>query len=237
MKKLILAIVAVFSFMAVSAQITDSYATRKRLDTVLLYDLREKLVDLAMQHPENGMVDAQISMAENSLKKAKGSWLNMFFASGNLNEFTLDPNNPAAAFWPKYNFGVNMPMDIFSRTSNDIKSARHQVEYYQAMKGDTYRKLRAEVLEKFEDYLFHRELYEMSLVATDEAYAAYLSMQEKYKVGDVNDIDYSLTFRQYNDLKMKQRQYERDMRVSKLQVEKLIGKDLNEVIKDYNLKR
>jgi outer membrane protein TolC len=105
------------------------------------------------------------------------------------------------------------------------------------MKNDTYRKLRAEVLSKFENYLFHREMYETASVVTDEAYTAFLSMQEKYKIGDVNDIDYSITFRQFNDAKMRQREQQRDMSVSKLEVERLIGVDLDDVLKNYNLSK
>jgi outer membrane protein TolC len=218
------------------AQINQSYDTKKKLDSMIYDNVREKLVDLAMQHPENAISNAQIAIAENNLRKAKGSWTNIFFASFNLNEFTLN-GSPSAAFWPKYNFGVNMPLDIVSRTSNDIKNARQTVEISNAMKNDTYRKLRAEVLSKFENYLFHREMYETSSVVTDEAYTAFLSMQEKYKIGDVNDIDYSITFRQFNDAKMRQREQQRDMNVAKLEVERLIGVDLDEVLKNYNLSK
>lgn len=234
MKKLVFLLVCMIGVSVSHAQINQSYATKKKLDSMIYDNVREKLVDLAMQHPENAISNAQIAIAENNLRKAKGSWTNIFFASFNLNEFTLN-GSPSAAFWPKYNFGVNMPLDIVSRTSNDIKNARQTVEISNAMKNDTYRKLRAEVLSKFENYLFHLEMYETSSIVTDEAYTAFLSMQEKYKIGDVNDIDYSITFRQFNDAKMRQREQQRDMNVAKLEVERLIGVDLDEVLKNYNL--
>lgn len=236
MKKLVLLLVCMIGFSVSQAQISQSYASKKKLDSMIYDNVREKLVDLAMQHPENAISEAQIEIAENNLRKAKGSWTNILFANFNLNEFTLN-GSPSAAFWPKYNFGVNMPLDIFSRTSNDIKNARQNIEISNAMKNDTYRRLRAEVLSKFENYLFHREMYEMSSVVTDEAYTSFLSMQEKYKIGDVNDIDYSITFRQFNDAKMRQREQERNMNVAKLEVERLIGVDLNDVLKNYNLNK
>jgi hypothetical protein len=62
-------------------------------------------------------------------------------------------------------------------------------------------------------------------------------MQEKYKIGDVNDIDYSITFRQFNDAKMRQREKERDMNVSKLDVERLIGVKLDDVLKNYQIQK
>ncbi|HEX5668689.1 MAG TPA: TolC family protein [Chitinophagaceae bacterium] len=236
MKKLILVLTFTCGLVAAQAQITESYATRKKLDSMIYSDVREKLVDLAFQHPEVVINEAQMTIAENNLNKAKWGWSNMFFAQFNLNEFTIN-GSPSAAFWPKYNFGINMPFDIVTRTKAEIKNARENMDITTAMREDTYRKLRAEVLSRFEDYLFHRELYETSSVVVDEAYSAFLSMQEKYKIGDVNDIDYSITFRQFNDAKMRQRENERDMNVSKLEVERLIGVKLEEVLKNYQIQK
>ena len=236
MKKLVILLTFVGIAASSNAQISESYATRKKLDSMIYSDVREKLVDLAFQHPEVAINEAQMVIANNNLKRAKASWTNILFAQFNLNEFTIN-GSPSAAFWPKYNFGINMPLDIFSRTSADIKNARENIDVATAMREDTYRKLKAEVLQRFEDYLFHRELYEMSSVVVDEAYTAFLSMQEKYKIGDVNDIDYSITFRQFNDAKMRQREKQRDMNVSKLDVERLIGVKLEDVLKDYQIQK
>ncbi len=236
MKKLVLFFMLASGLAVSQAQISDSYATRKKLDSLIYNDVREKLVDLAMQHPEVAINEAQMSIAENNLKRAKMSWANVFFAQFNLNEFTIN-GSPNAAFWPKYNFGINMPFDVVSRTKAEIKNARENIDITTAMREDTYRKLRAEVLSRFEDYLFHREMYEMSSVVVDEAYTSFLSMQEKYKIGDVSDIDYSITFRQFNDAKMRQREKERDMNVSKLDVERLIGVKLEEVLKNYQIQK
>jgi outer membrane protein TolC len=236
MKKLVLLLMFVSGLVVTQAQISESYATRKKLDSMIYSDVREKLVDLALQHPEVTINEAQMSIAENNLSRAKWSWSNILFAQFNLNEFTIN-GSPSAAFWPKYNFGINMPFDIVSRTSAEIKNAKENIDITRAMREDTYRKLRAEVLSRFEDYLFHREMYEMSSVVVDEAYTAFLSMQEKYKIGDVNDIDYSITFRQFNDAKMRQREKERDMNVSKLDVERLIGVKLDDVLKNYQIQK
>ena len=236
MKKLVFLLMFASGLVVSQAQVSESYATRKKLDSLIYSDVRDKLVDLAFQHPEVAIGDAQRAVAENNLNRAKWSWTNIFFAQFNLNEFTIN-GSPSAAFWPKYNFGINMLFDIYTRTRGEIKNARENVDISIAMKEDTYRKLKAEVLQRFEDYLFHRELYEMSSVVVDEAYTSFLSMQEKYKIGDVNDIDYSITFRQFNDAKMRQREKERDMNVSKLDVERLIGVKLEEVLKNYQIQK
>jgi outer membrane protein TolC len=236
MKQLLVLLTLVLSFASSQAQISESYATRKRLDSMIYSDVREKLVDLAFQNPLVVIKDAEIAIAENNLKRAKYSWANTISAQANINEFTLN-GSPNAAFWPKYNFGVIVPFDIITRTNAEIRNARETIDMTVAMKEDTYRRLRAEVLQKFEDYLLHKELYDMTSLIVDEAYTGFLSMQEKYKVGDVNDMDYSFSFRQYNDAKMRLREKERDMNVSKLDVERLIGVKLETVLKDYQIQK
>ncbi|HSF46003.1 MAG TPA: TolC family protein, partial [Chitinophagaceae bacterium] len=189
MKKLLFLLTLVLCFASSQAQISESYATRKRLDSMIYADVREKLVDLAFQNPLVVIKDAEIAIAENNLKRAKYSWTNTLSAQANINEFTLN-GSPNAAFWPKYNFGVIVPFDIITRTSAEIRNARETIDMTIAMKEDTYRRLRAEVLQRFEDYLLHKELFDMTSLIVDEAYTGFLSMQEKYKVGDVNDMDY-----------------------------------------------
>lgn len=236
MKKIVILLTLMGSVFLSHAQITDSYKTRKKLDSMIYSDVREKLVDLAFQHPEVAMKEAEIAIANNNLRRAKGSWASSISAQANLNEFTLN-GSPNAAFWPKYNFGVMIPFDIVSRTNAEIRNARESIDHAVATREDTYRNLKAEVLQRFEDYLFNKEVYDMNSVVVDEAYTAFLSMQEKYKVGDVNDIDYSISFRQFNDAKMRLREKERDLNISKLQVEKLIGVKLDDVLKDYQIQK
>jgi|ADGO01.1.fsa_nt_gi hypothetical protein len=41
-------------------------------------DIREKLVALALQNPNYEIADRNVNVAEANLRRAKGSWLNIF---------------------------------------------------------------------------------------------------------------------------------------------------------------
>src|ERR1043165_1728890 len=94
------------------SQITRNSTYRLTSDTGRGYDIRERLVQLAMQNPQYEMVDHAANAAEYQIRLAKGNWLNIFSASGNVNEFTVNQltgtGNAATQniYYPKYNLGL-----------------------------------------------------------------------------------------------------------------------------------
>ena len=76
MKKLVFFLTFLSSLMVAEAQVSESYATRKKLDSMIYDNLREKLVSLALEHPEVTMNEGQMAIADNNLSKAKWSWAN-----------------------------------------------------------------------------------------------------------------------------------------------------------------
>ena len=77
-----------------------------------VFDIREKLVQLALQNPNYEIADRKVAIAAYQVKKAKGSWLSIVGVQGNINEFSLkggttDPvtgiKTPSpGSFYPKY---------------------------------------------------------------------------------------------------------------------------------------
>jgi hypothetical protein len=59
--------------------------------------------------------------------------------SGNLNELSIKQDNSSNGlngqiFYPRYNFGVNLPLDFFSSKSNEVKAARENLLIAEAEK-------------------------------------------------------------------------------------------------------
>ncbi len=138
----------------------STYSTLQ--DTGKVMDVREKLVDLAMQNPNYEIADRNVRIANDQLKKSKSSWLNNISAQGNLNEFSIHPpvsaTGQAVNLYPRYNIGVTIPFDLFSAKSNDIKVARQQLGIAQAQKNERFREIKAQVLTLYEDYLLYKQL-------------------------------------------------------------------------------
>src|SRR5699024_1037153 len=75
---------------------------------------QEKLVFLAWQnHPSNQALHHEYKIAEKNKVKANWAWLDIFTASYNLNEFTINPTEETrdrALFYPRYNFGARLDL-------------------------------------------------------------------------------------------------------------------------------
>src|ERR1700685_4540628 len=92
-------------------------------DSLRTIDIREKLVSLALQNPTYEIADHNLTIVLYNIRIAKSAWLSTGGAQGNVNEFSLFPktqgNNPI--YYPKYNFGLSIPFDIFTRIPNNVK--------------------------------------------------------------------------------------------------------------------
>ena len=191
-------------------------------------DIREKLVQLALQNPNYEIADRNVAIANYQLKKSKGAWLNTIAAQGNLNEFSIKP--PASAtggqavnLYPRYNVGVTIPFDLFSAKSNDIKVARQQVGIAQAQKNERFREIKATVLTVYEDYLLYKQKLEFQSQIVQDAESVYLQAEKDFSDGIIKQQDYNSTFKMRATEKTLLAEIVHNYNLSKIQLEKLIG--------------
>lgn len=202
-------------------------------------DIREKLVQLALQNPTYEVVDRRVNIAEYNVKKAKGSWLSPIAVQGNLNEFAFKGTTTGAngvvynpsTFYPKYNIGATIPFDIFSSKKNDVKIARENLSIAQAEKNQRFREIKAEVLTKYEDYLLCQEKLDFQSQVTQDARTAYLAAEKDFQEGAIKQDEYNKSYRGYTDEKIRQFEYQRNYNVVKLELERMIGVSMEDVQK------
>jgi len=194
-------------------------------------DIREKLVELALQNPENEIANLDIQAAEYSLKKTKWEWLNYITIAGNLNEYSLRPSvSQNSLLYPKYNFGLLVPLGSFGINAANVKLSRNKLAIARAMKDALYRQIRTETLTKYEDYLMYKQLYTLQVQLTDDANTALLESQKKFSNGEIPIEEYNNTTNLYNIELVKKITALHDLNVSIYALEKLIGVDLNTVL-------
>ena len=203
-------------------------------------DIREKLVQLALQNPTYEIVDRKVAIANFQVRKAKGSWLSPIGVQGNLNEFafksssTTSPNgvvtNPST-FYPRYNVGATINFDMFSAKKNDVKIAKENLSIAQAEKNQRFREIKAEVLTKYEDYLLCQERLDFQSQVTQDARTAYLAAEKDFQEGAIKQEDYNKSYRGYTDEKLRQFEYQRNYNVIKLELEKMIGVSMDDLQK------
>ncbi|MEO6315108.1 MAG: TolC family protein [Chitinophagaceae bacterium] len=205
-----------------------------------IFDVREKLVQLAMQNPNYEIADRRVAIAAYQVKKAKGSWLSIIGVQGNLNELslkgaTVDPvtgkaTNPGS-FYPRYNVGANIPFDIFSAKKNDVKIAKENLSIAEAEKNQRFREIKAQVLTIYEDYLLFQQKLDGQSQVTQDARTAYLAAEKDFQEGAIKQDDYNKSYRGYTDEKIRQAEYLRNYNVIKLQLESMVGISIDDVLK------
>ena len=210
---------------------SSTYSTLR--DTGKVIDVREKLVQLALQNPNFEIADRNVAIANDQLKKTKAGWLGMVTAQGNLNEFSIHPptvNGQAVNLYPRYNVGVNIPFDIFGTKSNDIKIAKQQIGIAQAQKNERFREIKAEVLTKYEDYLLFKTKLEFQSQVVQDAESVYLQAEKDFSEGIIKQEDYNKAFKARSEEKAKMAEIVHSYNVTKIEMEKLIGVPIESVI-------
>lgn len=246
MKKSIIAIVFMLAAMNTIAQTPsgrNSSTYHSNLDTVRQVDIREKLVQLALQNPNYEIADRKVTIAERNLGRAKGNWLSAFAASGNLNELSIkefgksgntDPNTPGGLngglFFPRYNFSLTLPLDFFSSRSNEVKVARENVYIAEAEKNERYRLLRRDVLTSYEDYLMNKEKYDLQTRITQGEYTEYKLSEKDFADGTITAEAFKKVEVAYYNQLITKVESQRNFNVSKYELELLIGVSIDDVL-------
>lgn len=206
------------------------------LDTSKITDIREKLVQLAMQNPGFEVVDRGVNVANYQLRKAKGGWLGALSATGNLNELSIKnggggggTNNQATLF-PRYNFSVNLPLDFFTSRANEVKIARENLYIANAQKNEQYREIRKAVLSKYEDYLMHKEKLELITRMAQSEYTEYKLAEKDFSDGLITPEVFKKAENSYYEQQMRKLDYQRNFSIAKLELEQMIGVSIDDVL-------
>lgn len=197
------------------------------------FDVKEKLVELAMKNPQLTAADAERNKAVAEMRKASSAWADYVTFSVNINEVSLkqyDVNQYGQIFFPLWNIGINIPLGSFVGKAQTVKSARSQVDFYAAKKEQVARNVRATVLIKYQDYLTKKQLLSLQSEITEDDYTAFTQAEQKFATGSITYDAYSQASKTYNNELTKRITLERDVQVAKYELEEIIGVKLDDVL-------
>ncbi len=205
-----------------------------RPDSLRKSDIREKLVSLAMQNPAYEIADHASQAASYQINIAKSAYLGLFSAQANVNEFTISQHKDANGavipnYYPIYNFGVNIPFDIFTRTANNVKIAKENYYMTTAAKNQKYREIKADVLTKYENYLLARQLVELQSHITQGEYATLKRAESDFAENLIKLDDVEKAQKSYINEQVKSLTLQKDLNLSKIEIEKVIGVKIEDV--------
>lgn len=194
-------------------------------------DISEKLVALALANADNEVAKLQVDVAKYQLSRTKGDWLNNLFAAANLNEFSINPAyKNYSLYFPKYNFGVSVPLGIFVTQPNNVKIARKNMQIAQAAEKSKQAAIREQVLSLYQDYLMYTQLLVIQTQAAENEYTFYKQAEQKFKNGEIPIADYTNAAKNYNTELTQKIKVQHDLNIVKLQLDQLIGTSLDEVL-------
>jgi outer membrane protein TolC len=184
------------------------------------------LIQLVTENPEIKVADANVKIAEIDYKKAKTVPLSAVSAGANINEFVIS-NSAAANFFPKYNLGILIPLDIVAKSRREKQVAQQNMVIQNETRKTTTLQLKTKVLILFEDYKEKKELVRLQKISMEDEYQGYLSAQKDYADGNIEIVDLNRFYQAYLNKQADLVTRERNLNVAILQIEEQIGMDFN----------
>lgn len=209
----------------------DSLAGAFVRDTL---DIREQLVNLAMLNSGRGIDSANRNIAVYNLNKAKNSWFDQIAIAGNINEFSLT-NSTVASYYPRYNFGITIPLGIFSRHGNDVKIAREQVHIVDLISEQKLKAIRRDVLSRYETFLEKRDILKIEKETVEDVKTTYIKAKSDYTSSAISLDKYTEAIKNYNEELQKVRTADKNFNIAYLELEELVGFGLKDLLTQYGL--
>lgn len=192
-------------------------------------EIKNRLVKLALKNPAFTADDAAIEIAVLNRKKANSSWLNSISLGGNINEFVVN-NSPTANFYPKYNLGVLVPLDIYSRNKNERMVGDQNIIIANAAKEQRMNEIKAETLIRYENYKEQKELVNLEKVSVDNNYSDYQAAQNNYADGTITVDVLNKIYQGYVLEQFKLVTLRKQLNVAIIQLEEIVGVPLSKAI-------
>ncbi len=193
--------------------------------------IAEALVEMALKNAPS--IRSAKNMAASSryiYSRSKTTWLNNITAVGNLNEFTINPRPERNVFFPRYNFGVQLPLGIFFNNPKQTKVDYYQYKATEEQVDMEERAIRQQVLSLYQDYILSTKLKSIQIQIVNDYSILATKNEERFVAGQLTLEAYTNSNIQYYNAMTQQVTIERDIEVTKAKLEELIGMNLEQAI-------
>lgn len=196
--------------------------------------IQERLVQFALNGPVYSVSGHQIKFAEYNLMRAKRTWLNLLSVSLEYNDQDFakpSPSNPYTYVYPKYFFGVTIPIGLFFTMGPDIRKERENVAIAHDNQEQLARSIRADVLSKYAQYKSYGNLLEIQNNVVDDEEALRKQVEKKFQDGSITIEQYNVANKIYGEDLTKKLNLQLQQDLIKIDIERMIGVNLESVLK------
>ena len=206
-----------------------------------------RLVDLALKGPEFDATVHQGKINELELKRAKGTWLNLLSISTNYNDQSFaKPSSTSGQptyVYPKYFFGITIPLGIIFSQGNQVKAARESIANGKDQQEILARTIRANVLTKYKQYKMWTALVQIESELNNDVLANWTQAEANFKQGTITLEVYISAQRTKNEETVKIMNLQLQQDLVRIDIERMIGVPLDTVLRpivpvvDSNIKK
>jgi outer membrane protein TolC len=194
--------------------------------------IQERLVQLALAGPAYSVSTHNIKYADYNLLRAKRTWLNLLSISADYNDQTFAKQNPAAGYvYPKYFFGLTIPIGLFFTMGPDIKKERENLAIAHDNQEELARNIRADVLAKYAQFKAYGNLVAIQSNVVDDEEALRRQVEKKFQDGSLTIEQYNIANKIYGEDLTKRLNLQLQQELLRIDIEKMIGVNLDSVLK------
>jgi outer membrane protein TolC len=225
------AFVALFGCVSLQAQDID-YNKVILPDRVQSPDFGEKLVQLAWKnHPTNEILRREMSIAQLKVGRASAEWLDLITIQGNINEFNINSDNTdVPVFFPRYNFGIMIPLGIFISNPNTAKQNHQQLSIAREEINAKKLEVRNVVLKAYNVYLLRERVYKIQAQQYSDKESTYKLIERRFQNGEITFDVYTASQSELNRASIQLLESDLEFKNAKLDLEQLIGVRLEDVM-------
>ena len=200
-------------------------------------EFREKLVQIAYNNsPTTSILNHEVTASEYRVKQAKFRWLENLRVTGNLNEFNLNKSTASpdgtqnlGNFYPRYNIGVIISVGELLTNPMRTKVENENLAINEENINIQKLNVRTEVLKRYEEYLSAKEIYDIRVDALEDATQVRDLKQSRFSRNEIAVSEYNEAVDRYNETKISLAQSKRDMNLSLIELEGLLGVKLADI--------
>jgi outer membrane protein TolC len=225
-------IVAFFLCLTGIAQSQSMYDSI-RLTSVNLEDsIGDRLAELAIKNNRLAVNDLEVTARKYEVGKARSAWLNNFTATYNVNEFNLRANqlDEQNVFFPRYNFGVTIPLSYPFSKSSDVKIAKARYEQAKVEKDLEIAQIKQLIKSRYQDYKSQSVLLSIQDKNIEDELVLFESAEDKFKRGEITLVSFTEASKRYNSELVQKVRLSKELSLLRINLETLLGMDLDEAI-------
>jgi len=200
--------------------------------------VENRLVELALKGPEYDGSVHQGRIAQLELKRAKSTWLNLLTISTNYNDQSFakpaSTSGQATYVYPKYFFGITIPLGIFFSQGNQVKTARESIANSKDQQEILARTLKMQVLTKYKQYKFYAAQIEMENELSNDVMVNATQAEQNFRQGKITVEAYILSQRTKNEEMVKIMNLQLQQDLIRLDIERMIGVSLDSILRPYS---